>query len=336
MSEILRPIGSETQTIRRFEDTLVHYGVEGVNKNRLLDCALDILNEIPSEYHGKFLNNPEKVLFFLSNINTHIDNDSLEHNFNLPSTQFERRNAFNKRLGLPTEKVTLDLSMPFFQPEGICFEESEAYDKDLREWGKNTLLDTTREKFSITAQNELLYKVVVSDLFENDFRKEYQSGGFATYNTSDGIPLIYLHRGTDDNVLIHEYIHTQFRFPGLVHGDLGRGIEEGIVESNTPDPQAYPLQREAYDYLVSQIPDLNELISLSRNDKWAKDEIHRKIISEFGLTGLNYVIRISPDAGKNAQKFYAKDMYDYMISPKEATAALATLKRRHSATIASR
>lgn len=332
MTEFFRPELRERAAESLLKETGEIYDFK--LKKNVRDVALDFFR-YNDHLQTLFNKDKEKTLFLLSQLSSMNDAESQEKNFTQTSSIIERNVAFYRRIiGENTSNISSG-DRQYFEPYSVCIEETEAYRADFNAWQSGDFLSVTRQKFGITPENEKPYDLIVTELDLREFMLEYSSSGFVSYATKHGKPMICLPRGTDENVLVHEYIHTQHRlFFGSL--DLGRGFEEGFVEASTPEPFAYIKQRELVGKVATTVPNAVDLLTTSRNYPHAREEFFRRTVQTYGINGLNYILRASPDETHAGKRFYEADMYKYMLSPDEVAGALDAIRRNTRAKIAAR
>lgn len=328
MKEFIGPYFKERQLEHALDASCDKYGLPPL-KRRVSETALERLTDDKSLRRAVL--NSEKMLFYLSLVSTQVDKSVFENLFTPPYSIYDFDSVFISRLkGWKTSGDAPALS-------NVSEDETEIQIERMGEWHDRSLLRGTREKFGITPENEKEYKVSVLNYRINEFRSEIGVGACVFWGDHTKPSTIILPIDSEDNDVVHEYIHSQIMlFPGYL--DLGRGFEEGFVESNTPSSSGnvYVEQRRLFSYIETVIPETNVMLCRSRNNPDARTDFFRAVVREFGLSGLNYILRASPDPTKSAKKFYRPEMYDYMLDPDEVLEALSTIQRVQSATMAAR
>lgn len=324
MTEFFRPGAKEKVAHYMLEQAVLEYGVSP--KRNVKDTAHELMNESP-KLRDAVLESNERALLFLSQVSVMVDPESRETEyFEFDATPYERNNAFFRRIEPKSNNPYVLQELGYFVPHSVHEEETEICKNGFQLWGEGSFLHEIREEFGITPDNEKPYNVVVTDLDRSEFIQHYKVNAFVSFKTEERIPIICLPKGIDESTVAHEYLHGQhWLFPDYI--DLGRGLEEGIVESHVPMPIAYKEQRDLVSFIDEIVPEAGRLIVQSRNNPEARINFFRILTDEFGLNGLNYIMRASADPYRKAEKLYAQDMYTYVLPPQKVVEALKNIKR---------
>jgi len=189
-------------------------------------------------------------------------------------------------------------------PKNQDVERTESLKRRLDFSNPDSPLKNIREKLGITSETEKKFDIVVLDLDEEQMQKKFN---YSIAFTVNGV--LCLPNDFEDNLLEHEYIHTQqlkFKFGGSLI--LGNSLGEAFTEYQTQRPKNYAANREVLEMILSKAPDLEEALRLYGRSPSVRhlDAIVFRLISVVGLDLTLDVLAMSPSGNLDCddQSYY--------------------------------